>query len=88
MKDGFFKGAKQMLEFDKYENNVKQGTGQITTLKSLGVTGNEHNNKPDGWYLPNEGSKREIIVETKNTEKENESTKFEKKILKKVKIEN
>lgn len=38
---GFHKGAKQILEFDKAEKNVQQGTGQLKTYKQLGFSGNE-----------------------------------------------
>ena len=37
-KDGFHNGAKQILEFDKAENKVQQGTGQLTTFKKLGLS--------------------------------------------------
>ncbi|EHI75007.1 type II DNA modification methyltransferase [Streptococcus criceti] len=87
-KDGFFKGAKQILEFDKYENNVSQGTGQITTFKSLGFTGKGSNHKPDGWYLPDDVSKVAIILETKSSDKDIESTKFTEELLANVKIAN
>ena len=42
--------AKIQLGFDKVEDNVKQGTGQITTFNQLGFKGVI--DKPDGWYLP------------------------------------
>lgn len=40
--------AKLVLGFDKTEDGVQQGTGQITTFNQLGFRG--CNDKPDGWY--------------------------------------
>ena len=60
--------AKKILGFDDGEENVKQGTGQITTFNQLGFKGNI--NKPDGWYLPDDKKGVAIILETKS-EKEN-----------------
>lgn len=56
--------AKSILNFDKKENGIKQGTGQITTFNQLGFKGN--NNKPDGWYLPDNKMLPAIILETKS----------------------
>ncbi len=56
--------AKFILNFDKKENGIKQGTGQITTFNQLGFKGN--NNKPDGWYLPDNKTLPAIILETKS----------------------
>ena len=56
--------AKFILNFDKKEDGVKQGTGQITTFNQLGFKGN--NNKPDGWYLPDNKALPAIILETKS----------------------
>ena len=56
--------AKYILNFDKKENGIKQGTGQITTFNQLGFKGN--NNKPDGWYLPDNKTLPAIILETKS----------------------
>ena len=47
--------AKLVLGFDKTEDGVQQGTGQITTFNQLGFRG--CNDKPDGWYLPDDASK-------------------------------
>ncbi len=60
--------AKIILGFDQKENNVKQGTGQITTFNQLGFKG--INDKPDGWYLPQNTNDPVIILETKS-EREN-----------------
>ena len=67
--DVFYKGAKQILEFDKPESNVQQGTGQLTTFKQLGFYGKGSNHKPDGWYLPADRTKVAIILETKSSDK-------------------
>jgi len=58
--------AKKILGFDVQENDVKQGTGQITTFKELGFTCSLNNHKPDGWYLPKDTSKVAIVLETKS----------------------
>lgn len=56
--------AKLVLGFDRKESGVQQGTGQITTFNQLGFHG--CNDKPDGWYLPDDASKPAIILETKS----------------------
>lgn len=63
-KDGFHKGAKQILEFDVADTKAKQGTGQITTFNQLGFKG--VNDKPDGWYLPDDHNMPAIVLETKS----------------------
>lgn len=50
--------AKLVLGFDKTEDGVQQGTGQITTFNQLGFRG--CNDKPD------DASKPAIILETKS----------------------
>lgn len=57
--------AKVILGFDKKENGVQQGTGQLTTFNQLGIAG--QNNKPDGWYLPDNKNDVAIIYEAKNS---------------------
>ena len=57
--------AKLVLGFDKVETAVQQGTGQITTFNQLGIFG--VNDKPDGWYLPDNKNDVAIILETKNS---------------------
>lgn len=42
--------AKDVLGFEDDDDNVTQGTGQITTFNQLGFKG--YSDKPDGWYLP------------------------------------
>ena len=56
--------AKLILGFNDVEENIKQGTGQITTFNQLGFKGNS--NKPDGWYLPVGANDVAIILETKS----------------------
>lgn len=87
-KDGFHKGAKQILEFDKSEAEVKQGTGQLTTFKKLGFKGTGSNHKPDGWYLPNDCGNIAIILETKSSDKSVENTSYINELLNNVKIAN
>ena len=65
--------AKIILGFNVLEENVRQGTGQITTFNQLGFRGNI--NKPDGWYLPDDKTDVAIILETKS---ENEDIALEK----------
>ena len=55
------------LGFLDEEEGVKQGTGQITTFNALGIKG--FNDKPDGWYLPDNKTQPAIIYESKNSEK-------------------
>ena len=57
-------GAKIILGFDQIQSKVKQGTGQITTFNQLGFKG--INDKPDGWYLPDDHNSPAIILETKS----------------------
>ena len=56
--------AKIILGFDVVEAKIQQGTGQITTFNQLGFTG--INDKPDGWYLPDDHNMPAIILETKS----------------------
>lgn len=83
---GFHKGAKQILEFDKAEMNVQQGTGQLKTFKQLGFSGKGSNHKPDGWYLPDDCSKVAIILETKASDKDISNKAIIKELLENVKI--
>lgn len=83
---GFHKGAKQILEFDKAETKVQQGTGQLKTFKQLGFSGKGSNHKPDGWYLPDDYSKVAIILETKSSDKDISNKAIIKELLENVKI--
>lgn len=56
--------AKAILGFDDGEANVLQGTGQITTFKSLGFKIGTKG-KPDGWYFPKDTGRVAIVLETK-----------------------
>lgn len=60
--------AKGILGFDKKENGIQQGTGQITTFNQLGFKGNI--NKPDGWYLSDDVAFPAIILETKSSQED------------------
>lgn len=82
----FHNGAKQILEFDKAEKDVQQGTGQLTTFKKLGFTGKGSNHKPDGWYLPNDCTKAAIILETKSSDKDISAQSIINELLENVKI--
>ncbi|EEI85491.1 hypothetical protein HMPREF0072_1952 [Anaerococcus lactolyticus ATCC 51172] len=42
--------AREVLGFNEIEENINQGTGQITTFNQLGFKG--YSDKPDGWFLP------------------------------------
>ncbi len=59
--------AKEILGFDDTET-AKSDVGQLTTFNQLGFRG--VNDKPDGWYLPNEKHFSAIILETKNSDVE------------------
>ena len=61
--------AKQILVFEDTET-AQSGVGQLTTFKQLGFGGIGANNRPDGWYLPNETAFPAIVLEVKreNTE--------------------
>lgn len=87
-KDGFHKGAKQILEFDIADSKAKQGTGQLTTFRQLGFSGKGSAHKPDGWYLPYDFSDVAIILETKSSDKDLTSTDIIKELLDNVKIAN
>lgn len=78
---GFHKGVKQILEFDKAEMNVQQGTGQLKTFKQLEFSGKGSNHKPDGWYLPDNCCKVAIIPETKASDKDISNKAIIKELL-------
>ena len=60
------------------EQNIKQGTGQITTFNQLGFSGISR--KPDGWYIPDNKNAVAIILETKNSDEDIKSEKYIKEI--------
>ena len=76
--------AKIILGFNDGEENVQQGTGQITTFNQLGFTGNI--NKPDGWYLPKDKGAVAIILETKSENEDLTKEKWLKEIQKNIAI--
>ena len=76
--------AKIILGFDDSEEKVKQGTGQITTFNQLGFSGN--NNKPDGWYLPDDKGAVAIILETKSEKEDLTKQKWENELIKNINI--
>lgn len=58
--------AGKILGFDDVDpQKASAGVGQMTTLKSLGFTGEGVALKPDGWYLPKDRSLVAIALETK-----------------------
>lgn len=72
--------AKIQLGFDKVEDNVKQGTGQITTFNQLGFKGVI--DKPDGWYLPDDFTMPAIILETKSEQEDISLQKWVNELMK------
>lgn len=76
--------AKLILGFDKTEVGVQQGTGQITTFNQLGFRG--CNDKPDGWYLPDDASKPAIILETKSETEGVSKEKHVKELFKNIDV--
>lgn len=76
--------AKLVLGFDKTEDGVQQGTGQITTFNQLGFRG--CNDKPDGWYLPDDASKPAIILETKSEAEGVSKEKHVKELFKNIDV--
>lgn len=76
--------AKLVLGFDRKESGVQQGTGQITTFNQLGFRG--CNDKPDGWYLPDDASKPAIILETKSEAEGVSKEKHVKELFKNIDV--
>lgn len=76
--------SKIILGFDDNEKDVKQGTGQITTFNMLGFKG--INDKPDGWYLPNDKGRVAIILETKNEDEDISKEKWVEELFKNITI--
>ena len=56
--------AGKILGFEN-EKGIQSGVGQLTTFNQLGFRG--VNDKPDGWYLPDNFEDTAIILETKKT---------------------
>lgn len=61
-----------------------RGTGQITTFNQLGFRG--CNDKPDGWYLPDDASKPAIILETKSEAEGVSKEKHVKELFKNIDV--
>lgn len=82
----FIPGAKQILGLDKVNTNekAKQGTGQIYTFNKLGFTG--VNDKPDGWYLPEDKNKVAIVLETKSEHEDISKQKWVNELFKNIDI--
>lgn len=76
--------AKKILGFDDNETNVQQGTGQLTTFNQLGFRGN--NNKPDGWYFPEDKGSVAIVLETKSEKEDLSKQKWVNELLKNIAI--
>ena len=57
--------AGYILGFKEEIKNVKAGVGQLTTFNQLGFKG--VNDKPDGWYLPDNTNDPAIILEAKSS---------------------
>ena len=76
--------AKIILGFDDDENNVLQGTGQLTTFNQLGFIGKS--DKPDGWYLPSDKSEVAIILETKSEKEDLTKAKWVNELKKNIAI--
>lgn len=72
--------AKIILGFDAAEAKIQQGTGQITTFNQLGFKG--INNKPDGWYLPDDHNMPAIILETKSESEDISLQKWADELIK------
>lgn len=58
--------AGQLLGLGRVDSKeARAGVGQITTLKSLGFSGEGASLKPDGWYLPVDRGLVALVLETK-----------------------
>lgn len=84
----FIPGARQILGFDKPEDNVQKGTGQIYTFKQLGFDCIKNNHKPDGWYLPKNLNDVAIVLETKSSQENLSNPKHIAELLDNVEIVN
>lgn len=80
--------AKSQLGFDDIEENIQQGTGQITTFKQLGFLCKKNSHKPDGWYFPKDTSKVAIVLETKSEKQALANPKWESELLENIEIAN
>lgn len=76
--------AKTILGLDETESGIKQGTGQITTFNQLGFKGVQ--DKPDGWYLPDDKAEPAIILETKSEKEDIAAEKWLAELQKNMRI--
>ena len=76
--------AQIILGFNDSEEDVLQGTGQITTFNLLGFSGNS--SKPDGWYLPKDLGAVAIVLETKSEKEDLSKTKWVTELQKNIAI--
>ena len=76
--------AKITLGFNEKEDHIQQGTGQITTFNQLGFKG--VNDKPDGWYLPDDTNSAAIILETKSEAEDITLKKWANELIKNCNI--
>lgn len=76
--------AREVLGFNEVEENINQGTGQITTFNQLGFKG--YSDKPDGWYLPKNMNDVAIILETKWEERDISKQIFIDELMKNIDI--
>lgn len=76
--------AREVLGFNEVEENINQGTGQITTFNQLGFKG--YSDKPDGWYLPKKMNDVAIILETKSEERDISKQIFIDELMKNIDI--
>lgn len=76
--------AREVLGFNEVEENINQGTGQITTFNQLGFKG--YSDKPDGWYLPKNMNDVAIILETKSEERDISKQIFIDELMKNIDI--
>lgn len=75
--DDVRKQANVTLFADVDRDDVKYGTGQITTFNELGFTGDNH--RPDGWWLPEDSSESACVFEFKALGKINDDGREELK---------
>lgn len=76
--------ADKVLGFSDDESGIKQGTDQITTFNQLGFKG--VNDRPDGWYLPDDTSKVAIIFEAKSPDEEVSKQDWVDELFKNIRI--
>ena len=76
--------AEIILGFNEVEDGVQQGVGQLTTFKQLGFIG--ENERPDGWYLPNNVNEVAIILDTMAENKKVTTISYLEKIHSYIKI--